>query len=1171
MSRLGGPAVYLPRMLVDRIAEHGRPQVYPHRDRLDAGLLMVDLPHDAQPSALRDALPGDSGRFMRVDASAAVDRVNRTLPPVIDAVRHHGGSVLSVSRGCAFAVFPGADGAARARAASIRIEREFAGQPGAVRQRLHFGTVDAIHLGDEARSHFLVSGTSVASLARMTRGAMHGTVLVSAEARARMQDDILPVTPPDPNRDVPDLAAYLPLGVDAMLERADGAYRSVACVWLETRGGQLDELQPFYLALCEVLRRYEGALVKSHPSQHGTRWLCAFGMAVAHEDDPERAARAALDLQAQMSNAIQLRGGLHGGVVASVATGQIDRRTLEIIGDVVVVAANAMECADWGEVWMTDVQRRFTPSVQVLPRGEYALGAAQQTVRLFSLFGQRPAARAVNVLAPLVGRDREIAALRDVLRAALEGRGTAIGICGETGLGKSRLKHEVTLMASPLGYAVHRGQAVSVGGVAYGVVAQLVAGAMGLPLGAEREVVLERVRTECQRLELTPDLRHHLAEVLGHRYHDTPLTAQSPKDIRLRNMQAIRAYVAAVSHDQPRLFVLDDLHWADETTLEAVAHLIEAVHTSSAVLLLLYRPGYPVPDDVPEIRLREIDGDDVARLAAALIGGPLAPEVEQLARDHAQGNPFYVEEIARHLHEASLLTVRRGRYALIREPTPDEVPRTLEALIASRLDRLPPAVQQVAQVGAVLGRRFPRLLLTHFDEVSGQVERALNVLEEAHILFKAVEHDEPIYVFKHALTREVVYGSILLRRRRRLHRAAAALIEGLFAGAREQFMPLLAHHYEQAGDRGPARSCYLAAAQRAAGRFAHGEAERLYRGYLGLVDQPTGESVSVRNFLASEVLHQRGDLKQAAEEHDRALSDGKRIGDVSGQGIALRGLATIYWETGFMQQAEGACERALALLRQSGDRRATGTALMTLANIRGDQGHLDDAAAMYEEALAIHREIGNDHGAGLTLSNLAEVHRLQGRPDRARELYEEALTLTEQSGNQPSSGVVLSNLAVVYHELGETDAARTVFHRALAIHREVGARAFEAYTRCEIVRLERRLGAGHDELTRMIDKAMAVARDAGTIDQALCLCEQGHIALADGHSARPQLAAAEELTPVSKVGADSEFGAAIVRLRHAVEAFEIGLPLVRGERADDLPDALRRRFIESGEFPHLRF
>jgi hypothetical protein len=166
---------------------------------------------------------------------------------------------------------------------------------------------------------------------------------------------------------------------------------------------------------------------------------------------------------------------------------------------------------------------------------------------------------------------------------------------------------------------------------------------------------------------------------------------------------------------------------------------------------------------------------------------------------------------------------------------------------------------------------------------------------------------------------------------------------------------------------------------------------------------------------------------------------------------------------------------------------------------------------------------------------------------------------------------VLSNLAVVYHELGETDAARTVFHRALAIHREVGARAFEAYTRCEIVRLERRLGAGHDELTRMIDKAMAVARDAGTIDQALCLCEQGHIALADGHSARPQLAAAEELTPVSKVGADSEFGAAIVRLRHAVEAFEIGLPLVRGERADDLPDALRRRFIESGEFPHLRF
>ncbi len=1167
--------MYLPQLLVRRLAESGRPDEYPYRDRFEAGLLMIDLAvgaHDPRDE-IASAKPGESSRFTRVDASAAVDRVASVLPPVIDAVRHQGGSVISFERGSVFAVFDGADGAARGRAAAVRIEREFAGHPGTVRQRLHFGTVDALHLGDAARSHYLVCGSAVSAVAGMTRGTQLGTLLVSAEADAHMREDVVSLRTEPLPEDVPFLDVYLPIGVHSMLDRADGAYRSVACLWLESRGWAMKPLDAFYRVLRDALIRYEGALIKSYPSPQGTRWLCAFGMSVAHEDDPERAALAALDLQSALAGTLEMRGGLHGGVVASVATGKSDRRAVEIIGDVVAIAGNAMDCADWGEIWMTDVQRRFTPSVQVLPRGEYSLGKRAHAVRLFSLIGQRPAARAVNVLAPLVGRDEEVAVLRETLRAALAGRGTALGIEGETGMGKSRLKHEVTLMAGPLGYVVHRGQATSVGGVAYGVVAQLLRSAMGLPDGAEREGVLERVRTECQRLKLDADHRHHLAEVLGHRYHSSPLASRHPKEIRQRNMLAIRAYIAGACRDQPRLFVIDDVHWADETSAEAIEHIAEIVPEARAVMLVLYRPGYRPPHNVPSIKLAEIRSEEISRLTSALIGGPVSPAIDQLVRDHSQGNPFYVEEIARHLHASKLLTQRRGCYDLIREPTPDEVPRSLEAIIASRLDRMSPEAQKVAQVSAVLGRRFPRLLLSHFDEVSGTVADAVQELRSAHILFDAVVNDEPVYVFKHALTRDVAYSGILHRRRRRLHRAAAALIEGLFASERDRYLPLLAYHYEEAGERLPARSCYLSAAQEAAARYAHAEAERLYRSYLGLVDKPTGESVSVRNFLAAEVLHPRGALKEAAEEHSLALTDAKQIRDLAGQGIAVRGLATIYWETGSMQEAEAACERALALLRQAGDRRAQGTALMTLANIRGDQGHLDDSMKLYRECFAVHQEVGNDEGAALTLSNMAEVHRLQGRLEESRATYEQALALIETVRNQPSTGVVLSNLAVVYHEMGHTDVARTVFRRALDIHCEVGARAFEAYTRCEIVRMERRLGKGVDELERMIDVALRVAQQAGTIDRSLCHCEKGHITLLnlDGDKAHEHLRQAAELTPVSKVGADSEFGVAIMRLRRAIQASEVGVPLFRGERVDDLPDGLRRKLAARGEIPHLRY
>lgn len=1138
MHEGGDRRAFLPPHLGQRLARAGVPARYPYADAIDGALLAVRV-FGLDDAPARDAI------------EPALELRHAAWAPVLAALEAEGGSVLDLGPARLIALFP--DGAvARAQRAAHAAQLFFAEhrvhpeRPVSAAVAIHRGQVAGLHLGDAEQPWYVAAGAALCAVSALAARLGPGQRALSPEAAAAADRD--PAHAPYAPAPAPLAALYAP----ARWSRAADAYRSITALVLETRGWAPDDLQGFHGTLGAALTTYEGVLVRASPTANGTAWLCAFGLALAHEDDPGRAARAALDLVDELGPQLDLRGALCDGVVMCSQLGTARHILDDVVGEPIALGERFAAEAQWGELLVPDALRRRIPGIQALPRG----GDSDRA--LFSLFGQRSASRAVDVIAPLVGRDREIAVLHDALHTALDGRGGAIGIEGEAGVGKSRLKHEATHMATPLGYAVHRAHASAIDASPYGVVRQLLRSLLGLADETGREAALERVRAECHGLGLGADARHFVAEILGYRYRDAGLDKLPPKDLRARTMQVLRAFVVAAARERPRLLVLDDLHWADETSLACVPHLAAAAHDSRSLVVLLYRPGYTPPDDVSRLALREIGDSDQTRLLSSLLGAPVDRGVAELAREHAGGNPFYLEELARHLRAAGLVAAHRGRLTLVRAPAPDELPATLEALITAHIDRLSEAAQRVAQVGAVLGRRFPRVLLAGFPELRAELDAGLAELQTAQVLFGATRVE---YVFKHAVTRDVVYGGIARRRRAELHRAAAGAIELSFATERDQHLAVLGHHYEQARDRDRARACYLAAADRAAAHFAHGEAERLYRAYLGLVDVPTSESVAVRNQLATEVLHQSGRNPEALDEHARALDDAQAIGDRVGQGLALRGIAAIRWELGQMDEAQAAGERSLQVLRAAGDRRGEAIAMVTLANVVGDRGDLDGARALYERAVPLHREVGNTGSLSTTLSNLAEIHRLQDRLGDARALYEEALAIAQEAGDQVATGIVLSNLGGVCADMGELAAARTLLSRALSIHREVGARSFESYTLTVLAGLERRTGGALDDIEELLVQAADIARETGSIDMALCLCEHGHLQLARGKPARDLLRAAERLAPPTSLGEGTEFGKAVWRLRRAVDAYEAGIPLVRGERADDLPPGVTERRV----------
>jgi serine/threonine protein kinase/predicted ATPase len=656
--------------------------------------------------------------------------------------------------------------------------------------------------------------------------------------------------------------------------------------------------------------------------------------------------------------------------------------------------------------------------------------------------------------------------------------------------------------------------------------------------------------------------------------------------------------LAPGSKPAPILLVLDDLQWADDLTLGLLAFLIRAERLDRMRLLvlgtyrtdeigaaawrdrrgaaeeatsleeLIYSPG------VRNLRLDRLGEEAVGAMVSDMLAlsSPPAPFVRHLTA-HSEGNPFFVAEyLQTALAEGVLYRDENGRWQ-VAEPAAEvateeaykalPLPGSLRELVGRRLQGLPQASRRLVDAAAILGRESGILVIWAVAKLSDEeLLDALTELTGRHVL----EAASPGRMrFLHDKLREITYGELQPARRAELHREAALAIEALLLGERQEHLAELGVHWERAGVGYKARDAYLAAARKAVASFTYGQAEQLYRAYFGLVPGPTAESVAARIELARDVLFLQGRNHEALAEYGLALEEARLIGDRAAEGLSLLGQGSVHRAVGSAREALAALDRAFAIHEALHDRHTQATTLSALGHVYASQGRIEEARAIWVQAFALHRELGNREGEARTLSELAELHRLEGhRLKEARILFKEALRIHRQIRDRIGEGVTRLNMAAALREEGRVEEARDAYREALAIHREVGNRRFEAHALCDLALLERQSGRDLNAALRFIDEAEDIAREVlDPFAEGLCLCERGHIALAQRRSAAEFLERARGIADAAEAGPNSELGRVIGRLQRAVDAAARGEELFRGERLEDLPRGFRNWLAEA--------
>ncbi|MFN7971973.1 MAG: tetratricopeptide repeat protein [Acidobacteriota bacterium] len=495
--------------------------------------------------------------------------------------------------------------------------------------------------------------------------------------------------------------------------------------------------------------------------------------------------------------------------------------------------------------------------------------------------------------------------------------------------------------------------------------------------------------------------------------------------MRARNRESVVAYLRAISRRRPRMIALEDLHHADELTRDVVSALGPAAAGAPLFVLLCHRPGFEPPPGAVRLPLAEIPERDLqALLVASLHGREIGREVVERVLARAEGNPFYVEEMARHLLETD------------RSPASDDLPGTITALLQARLDTLSPAARSAAQLASVLGRSFPKELLVHLLGRRSRSDAILEELASRQLVLPATSGDE--LIFRHALTRDVAYGSVLLRRRASLHRRVARAVEDRYGAEPAAYLPMMAHHWEHAGDVVRARARYLDAGEAALARYAHGEAERLLRAHIALAPRPDKASIHARHQLGARVLRFLGRIEEALAEHERGLADARLAGDGPGEINHITATANVFLVQGRKREARALHEQALRMADAGGHRVNRAVCIANLAAIAKDLGDVVEAERLGWEAIAVQRELGDAHQLAIALNNLATLFDEQGRRDESLALAEESLAIFERAGERRLAGIVGANLAGVYLELGDGNRARAAFETSRRIAAEIG-------------------------------------------------------------------------------------------------------------------------------------
>jgi class 3 adenylate cyclase len=693
-------------------------------------------------------------------------------------------------------------------------------------------------------------------------------------------------------------------------------------------------LDPVLQTMIDAVHRYEGTVNQVM----GDGIMALFGAPIAHEDHALRACYAALRIQegARPSGA-EVRIGINSGEVVVRAIGSDINVDYTAVGETTHLAARLEQRADPGSVLLTAATLRLAEGfVDARPLGPQTVKGRTEPVDVFELKAVRPARTRLHVattqtLSPFVGRGDELADVRRARAGAWDGRGQVVAVVGEAGVGKSRFVWELVREAEGQGWRVLETGCLSYGRSApYLPMVELLRTWFGIQEHDEADAARGKVRSVLDAA-LADDAAALLA-LLELSEPDRAWAALDPPTRRRRTVEAVKRLVLRAAQAQPLLLVVEDLHWVDSETQSVLDALVDALPASPMLLLVNFRPEYRHAwggkTYYQQVRLDPLGGRTAGELLDALLGtgGGLEPlKRELLAR--TDGNPFFLEESVRALTESGALEGPAGDRRYTRASAGIDIPPTVQAVLAARIDRLPPEDKRVLQCAAVVGLDVPLALMEAIaDMTPAALRTALGRLQAAEFLYEAQLFPDVSYTFKHALTHEVAYAGLLTAQRRELHgRIATAMARTADESRLAEQAERLSYHALRGEQWQTAFTSARRAAARSAWLCADHDAEHLYERAFEAISRVDGgrdrdaADIDLRLEMRT-VLWRLGRVERMTQLFADAETLAARLGDPRRLNAIYAFLLQYHWAMGDPRRALEFGARCLEAAKTLGDR-----------------------------------------------------------------------------------------------------------------------------------------------------------------------------------------------------------------------------------------------------------